>query len=145
MRCFHLILLTAVLLMLGSCFYNESGIYYVEPLPDDPPVFSVTTSLDTLTDPEINDSLEVRYEVTIENGQFYLMEAYVADAGLYYSDSIRNSFWVYPDDVPFPGTDTLLMVFYYSTNTNSLADLINLEANVVRKTYGIDFKGGDTP
>ena len=140
-----MILLTAVLLVLGSCFYNESGIYYVEPLPGDPPSFSVTTSLDTLTDPEINDSLEVRYEVTIENGEFYLMEAYLSDAGLYYSDSIQNSFWVYSDDAPFPGPDSLLMVFYYSTNSNSLADLINLEANVVRKTYGIQFNGGNTP
>jgi hypothetical protein len=145
MRNLLLVLLTGVLLMLGSCFYNETGVYVVDPVPGDPPVFSVTTNLDTLTEIEINDSLEVHYEAMIDNGEFYLMEAYVANEGLYYSDSIRNSFWLQHDDVPFPGTDTLLLVFYYSTNSHSLADIINLEANIVRKKYGILFNRGDTP
>ncbi|MGW8314865.1 MAG: hypothetical protein ACWGNV_04635 [Bacteroidales bacterium] len=145
MRGLSFILLTGILLMLGSCFYNDSEIYFVDPVPGDPPDFSVTTSLDTLVDPEINDSLEVSYDVTIENGAFYLMEAYLDGSWLFNSDSIRDSFWVQYDDVSYPGVDTLFLFFYYSTNTNSLADLINLEANVVRKTYGIQFNEGAGP
>lgn len=145
MRNLLIILLTGALLTLVSCFYNESEVYFVDPVPGDPPSFSVTTSLDTLIDPEINDSLEVGYDVLIDNGDFYLMEAYLAGNWLYNSDSIRDAFWLQHNDAPFPGVDTLILIFYYSTNSNSLADVIKLEANVVQKKYGIRFNEGTEP
>lgn len=145
MRTLRYILLTGTLMILGSCFYHESDIYFVDPVPGEPPDFSVTTSLDTLQNPEINDSMEVRYDVLINNGEFYLMEAYLAGNWLFNSDSIQDAFWLQHDDVNFPGVDTLVMVFYYSTNTNSLADIINLEANVVRRDYGIQFNEAAVP
>jgi hypothetical protein len=145
MKLRQIILLAGMALWLGSCNYTENDIYFVEPVAGDPPVFSVITSLDTIVAPEVTDSMEVRYEVSIENGEFYLMQAYVGNVLLINSDSTENNFWIYADDVPYPGLDTLYMDFYYSTNSNSLADLIKAEANVRHRAFGINFKEGALP
>ena len=139
MRLAKNILLAGLVLWLSSCHYSENGIYFAEPVPGNPPEFNVSVNLDTLADPVVSDSIEVRYEVEIENGEFYLMEAYLADTWLNGSDSVQYSFWLQHDDVPFPGPDTLYLFFYYSTNTTSLADLIGLEAIAARRSYGIIF------
>jgi hypothetical protein len=135
-----LILVAGISLLCGSCFYNESDVYVAEPEPGDPPVFSVFVNLDTITVPEVTDSLEVNYSAEIENGEFYLMQAYLLTDIIFESDSLENSFRLYAGDVPIPGTDTLYLIYYYSTNTNSLADIVKVEANIVRKKYGIIFR-----
>ena len=40
-------------------------MFYVEPVAGDPPVITVSTNLDTLHSPQVNDSLEVEYLVEI--------------------------------------------------------------------------------
>jgi hypothetical protein len=139
------IFLAGMTVLLGSCYYNDNGVYFVDPVPGEPPVISVTTNLDTLAGPEVTDSLEVTYDVVIENGEFYLVEANVSNNWIFYSDTTHGSFWLYPGDVTYPGVDTLYLYFYYSTNSNSLADIVKLEANLIRRTYGIDFKEGGLP
>lgn len=140
MKKLALILVAGISLFCGSCFYNESDVYFAEPEPGDPPVFSVSVNLDTITDPEVIDSLEVSYSAEIENGEFYLMQAYTISKLFFESDSLQNSFLIYPGDVSYPGTDTLFMIYYYSTNSNSLADKVKVEANNVLKKYGIIFR-----
>jgi hypothetical protein len=68
------------------------------------------------------------------------MQAYTLRDILFESDSLENAFWLYSGDFPFPGTDTLYLAYYYSTNSNSLADIVKVEANIVRKKYGIIFR-----
>lgn len=140
-----LICLAGMTLWLGSCYYTDRDINYVEPVPGDPPILTVITSLDTLAEPEVVDSMLIRYEVVVENGEFYLMQAYVGNVLLFASDSVENNFWLFTDDVPYLGTDTLYMDFYYSTNSNSLADLVGAEAYIEQLVYGIKFSEGTEP
>jgi hypothetical protein len=42
------------------------------------------------------------------------------------------------------GVDTLYMEFYYSSNTNSLADKVNYEARTEILKFAIDFNPGGT-
>ncbi len=129
-------------LLISACIYSESGIYNVDPVPGDPPVIAVTTNLDTVVDPVVTDSLEVTYEVLIENGEFYVVEAFIANQQIYLADTTSGSFQIYSHLVYQPGTDTLYLNFYYSTNSNSLADIFNLEANVVDLKYPVSFLEG---
>lgn len=140
MRQFIYILVVPMLfLMLPACFYSDSEVYKVEPVPDDPPVVSLTTSLDTLNNPPVNDSLEVFYEVDIEGGEFYYLYAVVANSLAYESDSISGSFWVNSSLADEPGVDTLYMDFYYSSNTNSLADIVKYESLMQTRAFALDF------
>ena len=140
MKKWSLIISAGLLLLCHSCFYNESDIYFADVVAGEPPVFTVSTNLDTLMDPMVNDSLEVSYTAEIENGDFYLVQSYLSDGFIFQSDSLQHSFWLYPDDVAFPGLDTLYFYFYYSTNSNSLADLVQAEANIVQRKYPIIFQ-----
>ena len=140
MKKWILVSLAGLLLLLQACFYNESDIYFVDVVPGEPPVFSVSVNLDTIIDAEVTDSLEVFYGAEIENGEFYLTQAYVLNTIIFQSDSLQNSFWLYPDDVAYPGLDTLYLYFYYSTNSNSLADLVKAEANIVQRKYPVIFR-----
>ena len=140
MKKWFLIIAAGMLLLCHSCFYTESDIYFVDVVPGEPPTFTVAINLDTIFEPTVTDSLEVFYEAEIENGEFYLVQSFVSNQVLFQSDSLQNSFWLYQDDVTYPGLDTLYCYFYYSTNTNSLADLVKAEANIVKKRYPITFK-----
>ncbi|MCK5066268.1 MAG: hypothetical protein KAR16_02460 [Bacteroidales bacterium] len=130
--------LTALSLLSG-CFYSDSEIYKVVPVADDPPEISVVTNLDTLYNPSVNDSLEVIYEVSIENGDLYFVDAVVADQTIHFSDTTHGSFWIYPDQSDETELDTLYMDFYHSTNSNSLADIAGYEALITNLKYAIDF------
>jgi hypothetical protein len=134
-----LIIMAGILILTRSCFYAESDVYFVDVVPGDPPVFSVAVNLDTIVEPEVVDSLEIWYGAEIENGEFYLAQAFVSNSVIFQSDSLQNSFWLYPGDVPYPGVDTLYVSFYYSTNSNSLADIVKLEANIVQRKYAVSF------
>ena len=140
MKKWILVISVGMLLLLHACFYNESDIYFVDVVPGEIPVFSVSVNLDTIIDAEVTDSLEVSYGVEIENGEFYLVQSYVSNTVIFQSDSLQNSFWLYPDDVPYPGLDTVYLYFYHNTNSNSLADLVKAEAIIVQRKYPVIFR-----
>ncbi len=122
-----------------GCFYSDSDMYYVDPVPDDPPLVALSTNLDTMGIPTVSDSLEVTYLVEVSNGEFYYMYAYLAASTIYESDSTQGTFWVTPFMADSSGIDTLYMDFYFSTNSNSLADQFGYEAVVESLAYAIDF------
>jgi hypothetical protein len=134
-------ILFATLLLAGlpGCFYSDSEMYNVEPVPGDPPVRSVSTNLDTLYNPQVNDSLEVIYQVEVSGGEFYYVFADVASSTVFESDSTYGSFWITPDMADSSGVDTLYMEFYYSSNSNSMADKLGYEALLDYLKIAIDF------
>ena len=124
-------------MLLHACFYSDSEWYRVDPVADDPPIVTVVTNLDTLDNPRVNDSLQVIYDLSIENGNFYYLDAVVADQTIFQTDTTYGSFWIYPEQST--GVDTLYMDFYHSSNTNTLADVTGYEARITRLKYAIDF------
>lgn len=133
------VIIVLLLVSLPACFYSDSELYKVEPIPGDPPLLSVTTNLDSLYNPQVNDSLEVVYQLEISGGDFYYMQAKVGNASVFDSDSTYGSFWVSSFLADSTGVDTLLMNYYYATNSNSLADKVGYEAQVNTLKYAIDF------
>jgi hypothetical protein len=127
------------LLLPAACYYVDKDVYEVEPVAGDPAVVSVASNLDTLNNPPVGDSLEVFYSVTVENGEFYFMDALLSGETFYTTDSIEGSFYVYPSQSI--GLDSLYMDFYHSSNTNTLADKTGYEARVTSRSYAIDFGG----
>ncbi|TFH24031.1 MAG: hypothetical protein E4H10_11225 [Bacteroidia bacterium] len=125
--------------LLSACYFTDSEWYKADPVADDPPEVSVITNLDTLYNPRVNDSLQVIYELSIVNGELYFMEAMVSDLTVHSSDSTYGSFWIYPSQSNETDLDTLYLDFYYSSNTNTLADIIGFEASITILKYVIDF------
>ena len=125
--------------LISACSYSDDGVYSVDPVPDDPPVVWATTTLDTMDNPAITDSLEVEFDISIQNGELYILDATLGNEPFYQSDTTQGSFWIYAKDSELPGIDTLRMNFYYSSNTNSLADKLGLEARDLGLKYAIDF------
>ena len=142
MKNLFFLILAGIVAIINACTYSESGFYFVDPVPGEPPVISVTTNLDTINNPTVIDSLEVVYDVEIENGKFYQVEAYVVNQMVYNSDTTSGSFWLTQDLVQQPGIDTLFIFFFYSTNSNSLADIVELEFNVIELDYPIIYEEG---
>jgi len=132
-------ILMATFLLLPSCFYSDSELYQVEPVPGDPPVISVVTNLDTLVNPAVNDSLEVIYNVEIEGGDLYYVNAVISDAQIFESDSIHGSFWITALMSGVTGVDTLYIDYYYSSNSNSLADVTGYEARIKKLKIAVNF------
>lgn len=126
--------------LIHGCMYSDYGHYYVEPLADDPPIIVASTNLDTIYNPEVEDSLEVIYDIDIQNGELYYLDALVMERWVYDSDTTHGSFWLYPDDVQMPGIDTLIIDIGYSSNTNTLGDVLGIEAREIQLKYAIDFK-----
>jgi len=133
---------TFTMIMGHSCIYSESGIYYVEPIPGDPPSIWVSSNLDTVAEPLLIDSLEVTYEAEVENGAFYGLETYYLNEQVYISDTSSGSFWINPGWMQLSGIDTLYLYFFFSTNTNSLANVLEVEYNVVSLKYAITYETG---
>jgi len=127
-----------VLVLLSACSFTDTEFYRADPVADDPPVVSVLTNLDTLFNPKVNDSLQVIYEVSVVNGNFYFMEALVSSWTIHSSDSAYGSFWVYPSQSYETDLDTLYLDIYHSSNSNTLADRIGYEASITRQAYIID-------
>lgn len=134
-----ILLALGIISMVQACTYSDYGVYKVDPISDDPPVISMTTSLDSMESLIVSDSLEVSYEISIQNGELYIMHVLVGDLPVYASDTTQGSFWIYGYDAQVPGIDTLWMNVYYSSNTNSLADVLGLEALDLGLKYAIDF------
>ena len=143
MRKYISIFFAALLLSgLPACFYSDSNTYYVEPVAGDPPLVSVITNLDTLYNPPVNDSLEVSYQVEIEGGEFYYIYADIVQTTVFESDSSSGSFWINSMLADSSGFDSLSLEFYYSSNSNSLADKVGYEALAETLKYAIDFNLG---
>jgi len=143
MRKYFSIFFTALLLSgLPACFYSDSNTYYAEPVPGDSPLVSVTSNLDTLYNPPVNDSLEVSYQVEVENGEFFYLYADIVNTTVFESDSSSGSFWINSMLADSSGIDTLYMEIYYSSNSNSLADKVGYEALSDILKYAIDFNTG---
>ncbi len=136
----HIHILAGFLMLCNACIYTDNEIFYVEPIPDAPPVIDVSTNLDTISDPTVEDSLLVVYDISIQNGELYFVDAWLPGRSVYESDTTHGSFWLYPHDALTPGIDTLYLDIYYSSNTNSLADIAGYEALEVNLKYGILFK-----
>jgi hypothetical protein len=130
------------LCLVKGCFFTDNSFYEVDPLAGDPPEVSVITNLDTVDLPRVNDSLQVIYDLHIENGEFFFMEALISGEVVFASDSSHGSFMIYPFQSQATGIDSLAMEFYHSSNTNSLADLAGYEARITRLKFAIDFNQG---
>ena len=130
------------LLPLSACFFTDSEIYEIIPVADDPALLTVVSNLDTLFHPLVGDSLEVFYSASIVNGELYFMEALFSEEIFFASDSLEGSFWIYASQST--GLDSLVLDFYHSSNTNTLADLTGYEAGITSQSYAIDF-GGEEP
>jgi len=129
-----------IVCLINACTYSDDGVFTVDPVSDDPPVVWATTNLDSMENPVITDSLEVEYDISIQNGELYLLDVTLGHEPFYESDTTKGSFWIYAYDSELPGIDTLRMNIYYSSNTNSLADILRLEARDLGLKYAIDFK-----
>ena len=137
------VLVTCVVLcLLSACYFTDNSLYQADPVAGDPPVVSVITNLDTMDLPRVNDSLQVIYDVSIENGRFFLMEASVTEGMVHSSDSASGSFWIYAFQSQSKDIDTLRLDFYHSSNSNTLADIAGFEARITRLKYAIDFNQG---
>ncbi len=77
--------------------------------------------------------------MSVENGAFYYAYASVNELTVYESDSTEGSFWLHSADAGTEGSDTLCFELYYSTNSNSLADIIGYEALDTLISYAINF------
>ena len=128
-----------IVCLINACSYSDDGLYRVDPVHDDPPLVWASTNLDSMENPVITDSLEVEYDISIQNGELYVLDVAVGNKSFYQSDSTNGSFWIYAYDSELPGIDTLRMNFYYSSNTNSLADKLGIEARDLGLKYAIDF------
>ena len=145
MKKITILILAGVVAVIGSCVYSESGTYNVDPVPGEPPTFQASTNLDTIPNPIVLDSLEVFYDAEIENGEFYQVEAYSFEENVYLSDSTHGSFWISYDSLYRTGMDTLSLFFFYSTNSNSLADIVSAEYNVLELEYPILYGEEEVP
>jgi len=76
---------------------------------------------------------------------FYQVESYAFDELVYMSDSTEGSFWISYDSLYRTGMDTLSLFFFYSTNTNSLADIIHAEYNFLELVYPILYGEEEEP
>jgi len=145
MKKITIFILAGIVAVIGACVYSESGIHYVDPVPGEPPTFQASTNLDTIPNAIVLDSLEVFYDAEIENGEFYQIEAYSFDEIVYLSDSTHGSFWISYDSLYRIGMDTLFLFFFYSTNSNSLADIVGAEYNVLELEYPILYGEEEVP
>lgn len=145
MQLTRLSLLAGIAALAGSCVYSDDGVYLADPVPGPRPVFSVTTSLDTVTGATVVDSLQVTYRATVENGEFYQAEVYLEGSGIHLSDSTEGTFWLRSSQVELPGMKTLTLYFLYSTNSNSLADIVGAEAFNEQRDYQVRFLYGGIP
>ena len=135
-----IILLTGFAAILSSCIYSDFGEYYFEPVPGDPADATATTNLDSLGNIILTDSLEVTYEIEIENGEFYQIEARLSEFLIYLSDTTHGGFWIHTTMWEEVGVDTLRLNIYYSSNSNSLGDIVGVEADLLKLKYPITFE-----
>jgi len=136
-----------------ACMYNDSESYYVNPIPGDSATLVVITNLDTIGNPVITDSLMIKYSAEIEGGELYVVDCNLDNLLLYEYISdydpdtlaapyvLSDSFWIRGSLPLEPGIKTMSLSFYYSANTNSLADKYGIEASKRDLEYDIKLEG----
>ena len=138
---------------LWGCIYTSNDLYTVTPSPGIPATVNVTTNLDTINSNPYVDSLLVSYEISVEGGQLYFVESLIETYSVYeywpdYDPDtlsgpyiLADSFWLNVGVPADSGTYTLYIDFFYSSNSNSLGDILGFEADVLTREFLIDFKG----
>jgi hypothetical protein len=141
-------------LLTPGCTYSDSKIYYATPVPGDSARVVVFTNLDDIDTTVIVDSLMFKYEAEIEGGELYFLEASISNILLYQNlpdynpDTITgpyilvDSFWIPGEVVAETGLSSLLFSLYYSSNTNSLADKVHVEADILNLDFDLMMEGG---
>jgi hypothetical protein len=148
-------LVAMVTLLTPGCSYSDPNIYYATPVPDDSARVVVFTNLDDIDTAVIVDSLMFKYEVEIEGGELYFLEASISNFLLYQyrpnynPDTISgpyflvDSFWVPEEVAADSGLSSLIFSLYYSSNTNSLGDKVHVEADILNLDFDLMVEGGD--
>jgi hypothetical protein len=138
---------------LWGCIYTSKDFYTVEPVRGVPATVSATFNLDTLNANAYTDSLLVSYEISVEGGELYYVQSLIGNYSVYeyltdYDPDtmsgpyvLADSFWLDVAVPPDSGIYTLYLDFFYSSNTNSLGDILGVEADVLTLEFLIDFKG----
>lgn len=147
-------LFAGLLLLAMACTYTNSEFYYATPIPGDSASINVSTNLDTVDPISIKDSLLFKYRAEINNGKLYLANASISSYTLYQfypeydPDTLMapyvlvDSFWIWSDLASDTGVYPMLLEFYYSSNTNSLGDVLGLEADILELNFDLILEGG---
>lgn len=147
------IIISAAMLLAG-CTYSNPDIYYVTPQAGDSASVVLSTNLDSLDPIIVSDSLLFKYSAEIEGGELYFLEASVSNITVYqrYTDYdpdtipgpfvFSDSFWIYSAMAPDTAVYPMLFSTYYSSNTNSLADVLGVEANILDLEFKLLMEGG---
>lgn len=140
--------------LLAGCTYTNSEYYYANPIASDSAIVFVSTNLDTIDPIFVKDSLLFKYRAEIENGMLYLTNASIYSLNIYqfYTDYdpdtipgpyvLVDSFWIHSDMAVDSGTYPMIFEVYYSSNTNSLGDILGVEADVLELNFDLKLKGG---
>ena len=146
-------LVLLITLLTPGCSYSDPNIYYATPVPDDSARVVVFTNLDDIDTAVIVDSLMFKYEAEIEGGELYYLEASMSNILLYQyqpeynPDTITgpyilvDSFWIPAEVAAETGLSSLLFSLYYSSNTNSLADKVQVEAAILNLNFDLMVEG----
>lgn len=146
--------IVTVILALAGCTYMDQEIYYVVPVPSDSADIAVTTNLDTSEQVVITDSMMFRYRSEIEGGELYFAEATIGKLILYQLATnydpdtvtgpyiLTDSFWIRSDIAPATNIYSMQFSLYYSSNTNSLADFVGIEADMLNLEFDLLLEGG---
>lgn len=147
-----LTLFTLMAWLVTGCIYSNSEVYTVSPVPGTPATVSASTNLDPDNPNPYNDSLRVSYDFSIDNGELFFVEGRIEQYPIYElvpdpdttgGPYIRSdTFWLSVVVPPDSGIYALYLSFFYSPNTNSLGDILGIEADVLELEYLVDFKGG---
>jgi len=150
-------LIFPVLLMgLTGCIYTNNDVYTADPVAGVPATVNLITNLDPDNPNPYVDSLQVIYEFTIENGELYFVEALIEQYSFYElrtdydPDTVEGPYiqsdtiWLHVNVPPDSGIYSMYLTYFYSPNTNSLGDILGIEADVLDVEYLVDFKG-ETP
>jgi len=147
-------LATLITLLTPGCTYSDPSIYYANPIPGDSASLVVSTNLDDMDTAVIVDSLMFKYEAEIEGGELYFLEASISNILLYQyypeynPDTLTgpyilvDSFWIPGELVADTGLSSMLFSLYYSSNTNSLADKVHIEAAILDLEFDLMVEGG---
>ena len=145
----YLAILGGLLIIMNSCTYTDDTEHFVSPVPGEPPVFSVQCNLDTLPLIRTDDEILVSYSAEIDNGVLYYVSAEVNELLTY--DTLANlkadsttgalvlsdSFYVKKVVDLLPGENILDLYFFVSTNSNTIADLVGAEADIIQLIHFI--------
>ena len=148
-------LVLLITLLTPGCEYSDPNFYFAIPVPDDSARVVVATNLDDIDTAVIVDSLMFKYEAEIEGGELYLLEASISNILFYQYQpdynpdtitgpySLVDSFWIPGEVAAETGLSSLLFSLYYSSNTNSLADKVNIEAAILNLNFDLIVEGGE--